>query len=105
MANKKDKKPGCCSPGGTCYGFPSLMCSICCTVFSIWAVVILFTLGSLLSYHGVSLGKIKKEDIGKDRTHVFIAGAIYAAFAIGCGARWIYLMRVKKTNPYHPGLL
>ena len=105
MGNKKDKSGGPCSPGGMCYGFPSLKCSICCTIFSLWAVVILFTLGSLLGYHGVSLGKIKKEDISKDRLHVYLAGMFYGFFVIGCGARWIYLMKVKKTNPYHPGLL
>lgn len=60
--------------------------------------------GACLSYSGINMGEIKDSDMKKDRTHIFIAAALYLCFVIGCGIRWGFLQHVKKTNPYHPGL-
>ena len=78
---------------------------MCCTIFSIWGVITLCILGAFLNYSGINMGEIRDEDISKDRKHVFGAAGIYLAFVLGCGIRWAYLQRMKKTNPYHPGLL
>eukprot|EP00727_Mastigamoeba_balamuthi_P011398 m51a1_g6881 hypothetical protein (114) ;mRNA; f:221546-222586 len=104
-ALRPNRMPIPCTPGGACYGFPGFKCSVCCTLFSLWGVIMLFALGSSLSYRGVTLYEVEDEDMDKDKKQMFIAGAIYAALVVGCGARWIYLQIMMKTNPKHPGLV
>ena len=78
--------------------------SMCCTIFSIWGVITLIILGAFVSYRGINMGEIKEDDIPETRGHMFGAAGLYLAFVLGCGARFIFLQRQKKTNPTHPGL-
>ena len=54
-------------------------------------------IGSQLHYPGVNMGEVKEADVGKDQTAIFIAAGIYGAFVLGCGVRFGWLLKKRRS--------
>mmetsp|Transcript_3874 Transcript_3874/g.5414 ORF Transcript_3874/g.5414 Transcript_3874/m.5414 type:complete len:93 (-) Transcript_3874:383-661(-) len=81
----------CCPPGPKC--------ALCCTVFSIWGVVILSILTILWAVEYEKLDpKGDVDDKQNAAVSSGIAAAIYFLFAAGCGWRLLILNRRASKN-------
>lgn len=43
------------------------------------------------------MGEVKEADVGKDQTAIFIAAGIYGAFVLGCGIRFGWLLKKRRS--------
>ena len=76
--------------------------TMCCTIYTAWGAVTLAVLALFAHTVNVNMGEFT--DIPKTKLHMFIGAALYLVIAILLAARWIFLEKMKKTNPGHPGL-
>lgn len=79
--------------------FPGPKCAMCCTVFSIWGVLTLLALGFLFKANYRKLDPaymIPDDKMAVAGQSAFIGAAIYLAFVVGCGGRWMWIRRATQ---------
>lgn len=78
---------------------PNYACALCYAIFSFWGFLTLIVVGLGLNagYRKIDLDELESDELDHVAVQSYIAGAIYLACMLGCGARWLFLHLKEKS--------